>query len=200
MELFAESYQRFFDLPMGRVGAMADIHAEGDLIELRDLIIYPIGREHLAVGVRQMLVVRRLIELDIRKMGYIRLRSHGRSNQRSKSRPPCTSGGEVVMNSNPFDIPQELQDAVFTMAASGESVEAMAQRMADADLEKMAAIKLLRQATHSTLYEAKERIHCSNAYSYRRTNDEAFHEELFKALEEEGLIEPEAETVGSPRP
>jgi hypothetical protein len=30
MELFAESYQRFFDLPTGRVGAMADIHVEGD--------------------------------------------------------------------------------------------------------------------------------------------------------------------------
>jgi hypothetical protein len=74
MELFAESYQRFFDLPMGRVGAMADIHVEGDLIELRDLILYPIGVEKLEIGVRQLLLVRRQIEIDVRRMGYVRLR------------------------------------------------------------------------------------------------------------------------------
>jgi hypothetical protein len=74
MELFAESYQRFFDLPTGRVGLMADIHAEGDLIELRDLILYPIGVETLELGVRQLLFIRRQIESDVRSMGYARLR------------------------------------------------------------------------------------------------------------------------------
>jgi hypothetical protein len=74
MELFAESYQRFFDLPTGRIGAMADIHVEGDLIELRDLILYPIGVEKLEIGVRQLLFVRRQIEIDVRGMGYVRLR------------------------------------------------------------------------------------------------------------------------------
>jgi hypothetical protein len=59
MDLFAESYQRFFDLPEGRIGAMADIHTEGDLIELRDLILYPIGVEKLQLGVRQLLFIRR---------------------------------------------------------------------------------------------------------------------------------------------
>lgn len=74
MELFAESYQRFFDLSTGRVGVMADIHVEGDLIELRDLILYPIGVEKLEIGVRQLLFMRRQIEIDIRGMGYARLR------------------------------------------------------------------------------------------------------------------------------
>jgi hypothetical protein len=77
MELLSESYQRFFDLPTGRVGAMADIHIDGDLIELRELIIYPIGREYLASGVRAMLGIRREIEADIRKMGFARLRITG---------------------------------------------------------------------------------------------------------------------------
>jgi len=73
MELLAESYDRFFDLPMGRVGVMADIYVEDDMIELRDLIIYPIGVERLQVGVGHMLLVRRQIEMDIRAMGYRRL-------------------------------------------------------------------------------------------------------------------------------
>jgi hypothetical protein len=73
MELLAESYDRFFDLPMGRVGVMADIYVDGDWIELRDLIIYPIGAETLQAGVRYMLFVRRQIEMDIRTMGYTRL-------------------------------------------------------------------------------------------------------------------------------
>jgi ribosomal protein L7/L12 len=102
------------------------------------------------------------------------------------------------MTSDPFDIPQTLHDSIFAMAASGESIEAMAQAMADARLEKIAAIKLLRQATQSTLYEAKAKIHFSAAYSYRREADDAFHASLFKALEEEGLIEPEREVVASP--
>jgi hypothetical protein len=73
MEMLAESYHRFFDLPMGRIGVMADIHVEDDLIELRDLIIYPIGVETLHAGVKQMLFVRREIEIEIRAMGYTRL-------------------------------------------------------------------------------------------------------------------------------
>jgi ribosomal protein L7/L12 len=101
------------------------------------------------------------------------------------------------MTSDPFNIPQALQDSVFAMAASGESIEAMAQKMADAHLEKIVAIKLLRQATHSTLYEAKANIHFSAAYSYRREADDAFHDSLFKALEEEGFIESETEAVAA---
>ncbi len=98
-----------------------------------------------------------------------------------------------MISSDPFFIPQDIEDSIFAMAASGEPIEAMAQRMADAKVEKIAAIKLLRQATHSTLYEAKANIHFSEAYSYRRASDDAFHDSLFKWLEEEGLIEPEAE-------
>jgi ribosomal protein L7/L12 len=98
-----------------------------------------------------------------------------------------------MISSDPFFIPQEIQDRIFAMAASGESIEAMAQRMADAKVEKIAAIKLLRQAAHSTLYEAKAKVHSSEAYSYRRASDDAFHDSIFKALEEEGLIDPEVE-------
>jgi ribosomal protein L7/L12 len=96
-----------------------------------------------------------------------------------------------MISSDPFCIPQEIQDSIFAMAASGESIESMAKRMADAKVEKIAAIKLLRQATGGTLYEAKAKIHLSEAYSDRRASDDAFHDSLFKALEEEGLIEPE---------
>jgi len=98
-----------------------------------------------------------------------------------------------MISSDPFFIPQEIQDSIFAMAASGESVEAMAQRMADAKVEKIAAIKLLRQATHSTLHDAKAKIHLSEAYSDRRVSDDAFHDSVFKALEGEGLVEPEVE-------
>jgi hypothetical protein len=77
MDLYAESYRRFFDLPMGQVGAMADIHVEGDLVELRDLIIHPVGVAKLAVGLRYMLFIRRQIEADIRSAGYTRLRITG---------------------------------------------------------------------------------------------------------------------------
>jgi ribosomal protein L7/L12 len=98
-----------------------------------------------------------------------------------------------MISSDPFSIPQQIQDSIFAMAAAGEPVEAMAQRMADAKVEKIAAIKLLRQATGGTLYEAKTKIHFSEAYSFRRSSDDAFHDSLFQALEAEGLIEPEAE-------
>jgi ribosomal protein L7/L12 len=96
-----------------------------------------------------------------------------------------------MITSDPFFIPQELRNSIFAMAASGESMEAMCQRMADAHLEKMAAIKLLREATHSTLYEAKEKIHFSKAYRDRCASDDAFHDSVFKALEAEGLAEAE---------
>jgi hypothetical protein len=52
---------------------MADILVEDNRIELRDLIIYPVGVEKLQAGVRYMLFVRREIEMDIRAMGYTRL-------------------------------------------------------------------------------------------------------------------------------
>jgi hypothetical protein len=77
MELLAESYDRTFDLPMGRVGVMADIYVEDDRIELRDLIVYAIGVEKLQVGVQYMLFVRRQIEKDIRAMGYASAYNHG---------------------------------------------------------------------------------------------------------------------------
>ena len=97
-----------------------------------------------------------------------------------------------MITSDPFFIPQELRDSIFSMAASGDSIEAMCQRMADAHLEKIAAIKLLREATHSTLYEAKEKIHFSKAYSGRCVSDEAFHDSVFQVLEAEGLVEAES--------
>lgn len=93
---------------------------------------------------------------------------------------------------DPFLIPPELRDSIFAMVASGESIEAMCQRMADAHLEKIAAIKLLREATHSTLSEAKQTIHFSKAYSDRRASDDAFHASVVQALESEGLPEPES--------
>jgi ribosomal protein L7/L12 len=69
--------------------------------------------------------------------------------------------------------------------------------MADANLEKIIAISLLREATHCTLSEAKVKVHFSEAYKFRRASDEAFHDALFEQLDEAGLIEPEVHSVSA---
>jgi hypothetical protein len=93
--------------------------------------------------------------------------------------------------SDPFLIPQSLRDNIFAMSTAGESIETMCQRMADAQLEKLAAIKLLREATHSTLSEAKRNVHLSAAYRARYASDNVFHQSIFKALDEESLAAEE---------
>lgn len=76
MELLGRSYQRYYDFPEGRIGVMADIYVEEDAIELRNLMIYPVGVgvESLPIGVGQLLQVRRRIDDDARQLGFQRLR------------------------------------------------------------------------------------------------------------------------------
>jgi len=95
------------------------------------------------------------------------------------------------MNARPITIPEEIQVAVQAKADSGASFEELSQLMADLGLGKIDAIKLLRDITKMDLGAAKEFIHYSPAWAFRRANDEAFHESLYKALEELNLLEEE---------
>jgi len=74
VELFGESYSRSFPTPHGMIGVMADIYASGEILELRDLIIYPIGKEAISVGPREVLSIRQQVEAEVRDMGYLELR------------------------------------------------------------------------------------------------------------------------------
>jgi hypothetical protein len=53
---------------------MADIYTSGDALELRDLIIYPVGSEMLSIGPHEIRSIRRQIEDEIRALGYGELR------------------------------------------------------------------------------------------------------------------------------
>jgi hypothetical protein len=74
LELFGESYDRYFETNQGRIGVMADIYASADVLELRDLLIYPIGVNRLSIGPDEVIWIRTQIEDEIRGMGYQELR------------------------------------------------------------------------------------------------------------------------------
>jgi hypothetical protein len=77
LTLFAESYDRTFDLPEGQVAVMADIFVFGDLVELRDLSVYPVGEDVLSIGSEQVRQIYRKIEDYARQAGFTRLRITG---------------------------------------------------------------------------------------------------------------------------
>lgn len=93
-----------------------------------------------------------------------------------------------MTTNDPFFIPQTLRESLIAMAASGKTVDAMCQRMADEHLEKLAAIKLLREVTRSSLNQAKSNVHLSKAYSNRFAADNAFHASVLRALDEEDSL------------
>lgn len=75
LELFGESYDRYFETRQGRVGVMADIYASGEVMELRNLVIYPEGpTERLNVGPETIRSILRTMEIEVRSMGYRELR------------------------------------------------------------------------------------------------------------------------------
>jgi len=89
----------------------------------------------------------------------------------------------------PIVIPEEVRSVIQQAADRGESVEQLSQRMADMKLEKIRAIKLLRETKKIGLGEAKELIHYSPAWAFRRESDEAFHEELYQAALQAGYVD-----------
>jgi hypothetical protein len=78
VELYGESYDRFFDLPEGKVGVLADIYVEGETLVLYNLSVYPVDHERLNAGVRNLLRIRRQMELDALLLGYKRIRITGK--------------------------------------------------------------------------------------------------------------------------
>jgi hypothetical protein len=74
MDLVGESYDRFFDTDQGQIGVLADIYAAGDVLELRDLTVYPVGADRKAVGPQAIRSILRDVEAEIRGMGYRELR------------------------------------------------------------------------------------------------------------------------------
>ncbi len=77
MELFGESYDRYFDLPEGTVGVMADLYSDGDTLILENVLMYPRDVETLPIGVRGVLSIRRQIDSEARQLGFARLRMTG---------------------------------------------------------------------------------------------------------------------------
>jgi hypothetical protein len=77
LELFGESYDRYFDLPEGTVGVMADLYSDGDTLILENVLIYPRDVDNLAIGVRGVLSIRRQIDAGARKLGFAKLRMTG---------------------------------------------------------------------------------------------------------------------------
>jgi hypothetical protein len=75
--LFAENYDREFEVPKGRFSVMADVHIFGDMVELQELSIYPIDAEKLAVGTAVLRSIYRKIEVAARQAGFRRLRITG---------------------------------------------------------------------------------------------------------------------------
>jgi hypothetical protein len=78
--------------------------------------------------------------------------------------------------------PEPIRKEVFAMAARGDSHEALSRYMASVKLEKILAIRLLSQAARIRLGEAKEIIHYSPAWAFRRPADDQFHEMASRAL------------------
>ena len=74
MKLYGESYDRFFELPEGIIGVMADIYANDESVLLENLLIYPVDHDELSIGVSNVLRIRRLIEADLRELGFTRFR------------------------------------------------------------------------------------------------------------------------------
>jgi ribosomal protein L7/L12 len=102
------------------------------------------------------------------------------------------------MNARSITITQEIKVAIQKAVANGESAEQLSKRMADLGLEKTAAIKLLRETAKMDLAAAKELIHFSPAWAFRRKADEAFHESLYEGLEELNALDTnETEQIAS---
>jgi hypothetical protein len=89
--------------------------------------------------------------------------------------------------------PESIRQQVFAMAARGESHEDLSRYMASVKLEKVLAIRLLSQAAHIGLGEAKRIIHYSPAWAFRRLSDERFQDMASDALSDLKEHEPEGE-------
>ena len=86
------------------------------------------------------------------------------------------------MRATPLVISKALRETVVAMAARGESAERRIALMREKSLPKIQAIRLLSDATHISLAEAKRVVHFSSVWEDRKVADEAFHERAAKAL------------------
>ncbi len=74
---FAYSYDQIIDTPVGQVALMADVYIMGDMVELKELSFYPIGREHLRLGTAKIREIYRQIEAELKAIGYKKIRITG---------------------------------------------------------------------------------------------------------------------------
>jgi len=88
-----------------------------------------------------------------------------------------------VRQSIGITVPEAVRTEVFAMARRGESYETISRYMAGVKLEKILAIRLLSEAAHLRLGEAKKIIHLSPAWKFRRASDEEFQAEALYAVE-----------------
>jgi ribosomal protein L7/L12 len=85
---------------------------------------------------------------------------------------------------HPIIISDETRIAIRKAAENGDSLETLSKKMAEAGLDKVAAIKLLRETAKIDLGAAKELIHRSPAWACRRESDDVFQENLSRAFDQ----------------
>lgn len=97
----------------------------------------------------------------------------------------------------PIVIPEDIRAKIQDAADRGESPEDLSRLMASLGLEKIIAIKLLSDTTKMGLARAKETIHYSPAWAFRRASDEEFHNRLFVSAQKAGLLKSDPEDGAS---
>ena len=81
-------------------------------------------------------------------------------------------------------ISDELIEEIRGMHLRGMAPQAIISILQQRSVPKPGATLLLRKAGVMSLGEAKQAVHHSEAYSYRRTADEAFEDSFVASLEE----------------
>lgn len=65
-----EDYEQTFLTPVGPVTMLAEVSVHGDVLWIKDFVVYPTEAEHLEVGVREVLKMTRSITTEALAQGF----------------------------------------------------------------------------------------------------------------------------------
>jgi hypothetical protein len=102
------------------------------------------------------------------------------------------------MRTLPMTIPVSIREEVRAMAHRGVSTEVMISYMRESGLAKPHSIRLLSEAAHLSLADAKKQIHYSPVWKDRRESDEIFHDRIWDATQEFQQTQKAAVSVETP--
>ncbi len=88
----------------------------------------------------------------------------------------------AVKSHPPKPIASEKIDRIVAMLHAGRSYEEVIRTMRQLEFGKIDCIKLLRDQSHMSLYEAKALVHLSPAWEDRFDSDERLHNVAEEAL------------------